>query len=303
MANDLIDLHMHSFYSSDGQFTPYELADQCAAAGIAVMSVADHNCARANFEAAHCAALHGISYIPGIEIDCTWEGTDLHVLGYGIEWRDPAYARIEENIAAQNEAASLQTMKGLQALGFGLSAEEMKAMEKGRYWQNCWTGEMFAETLLARENLKDHPLLKPYRKGGSRSDNPYVNFYWDYCSQGKPGYAPMHFPSAEEILKTIHATGGKAVLAHPGVNMKQRWSELPRLLEIGFDGIEAFSSYHGSETSSECAALADQMHLLITCGSDYHGKTKPAIHLGGHGCTRAPEEIRKNLGAAGLITA
>ncbi|MCI8745703.1 MAG: phosphatase, partial [Lachnospiraceae bacterium] len=32
----MIDLHMHSIYSDDGQFTPQELAEQCAACGVEV---------------------------------------------------------------------------------------------------------------------------------------------------------------------------------------------------------------------------------------------------------------------------
>lgn len=42
---------------------------------------------------------------------------------------------------------------------------------------------MFGEALLKDERYVDHELLKPYRSGGSRSDNPYVNFYWDYYVQ------------------------------------------------------------------------------------------------------------------------
>lgn len=58
----MIDLHMHSSYSEDGQFSPRELAEKCAAEEIRVMSVTDHNCARANAEARKAAEEKHITY-------------------------------------------------------------------------------------------------------------------------------------------------------------------------------------------------------------------------------------------------
>ena len=72
----MIDLHMHSRYSDDGEFTPSELIEQCAEKGVRMVSIADHNCAKANEEAAGAAKKKGMLYIPGIEIDCTYRGTD-----------------------------------------------------------------------------------------------------------------------------------------------------------------------------------------------------------------------------------
>lgn len=97
----MIDLHMHSRYSDDGEFAPEELVRQCCECDITVMSVTDHNCARANGEAEQAAQRYGIRYIPGIEIDCTYKGVDFHVLGYGIDWRGEDFASVEENIHRQ----------------------------------------------------------------------------------------------------------------------------------------------------------------------------------------------------------
>lgn len=35
---------------------------------------------------------------------------------------------------------------------------------------------MFGEVLLNDQRYNENSLLKPYRSGGERSDNPYVNF-------------------------------------------------------------------------------------------------------------------------------
>lgn len=163
---------------------------------------------------------------------------------------------------------------------------------------------MFAEVLLAKPEYENHPLLRPYRSGGVRSDNPYVNFYWDYYSQGKPCYAEIKFPAMEKAIDVIHRNHGTAVLAHPGVNLKGKAYLLDEIVKLGIDGIEAFSSYHTPKQAAGYYEAAKGRQLFVTCGSDYHGKAKPSIVLGAHGCF-VPEEMmhcfddRNNMDASG----
>lgn len=63
-------------------------------------------------------------------------------------------------------------------------------------------------------------------------------------------------------------------------------AELVRLEKtraLGFDGVEAFSSYHSPEQAVAFYRQARARGLFVSCGSDYHGKTKPAVALGGYG--------------------
>ena len=289
----MIDLHMHSRYSEDGEFTPFELVRQCDKKGIRIMSVTDHNCAKANDEAAETAKKNGITYIPGIEIDCIFRDTNFHLLGYGIDFWSSDFGDIEKKIGSQSLQASLERLAATQKLGFGHVAEkDMRTLAKGSYWEGSWTGEMFAEVLLAMPEYTDHPLLKPYRPGGERSDNPYVNFYWDYYYQGKPCYAKIEYPAMEEMIDVIHRNHGAAVLAHPAVNLRGKEPLLADLLKLGIDGIEAFSSYHSQEQAEYYYHTAQERNLFVTCGSDYHGKTKPSIGIGQHGCTVSKEDIK-----------
>ena len=281
-----IDLHMHSFYSEDGEFSPKELVDQCAALGIQTMSITDHNCVRANLEGARFAAAKGMKYIPGVELDCTFEGVNLHVLGYDIDFQSEDFYRIEQNIENQSFEASRKRLLAFQELGYHVTENDLAALEKEHYWKGRWTGEMFAEILLSRPEYMQDKKLLPYREGGSRSDNPYVNFYWDFCSQGKICYAPIEFPSLQEVEKLIHHIDGIAVLAHPGENLKNHKALLQPILDTGLDGIEVFSSYHSEEDILYYNEAAEQRKLIITCGSDYHGKIKPAITLGNQTITK-----------------
>ena len=296
MLGKTIDLHMHSYYSDDGEFTPEELVRKCSSSGIKVMAIADPNSVRANARGKLEAAKAGITYIPAIEIDCTFRGVNLHVLGYGIEYESPDFAEIEDNIAAQGTAASRQMLWATRKMGFQVSEQEMEELAKNNFNKDIWTGEMFAEVLLDKPEYADHPMLRPYRPGGKRADNPYVNFYWDYYSQGKCCYVKMEYPDLEQVVDMVHRNKGCAVLAHPGVNLKGHSGLLEPIIETGLFGIEAFSSYHSPEQAACYYEAARRNGLIYTCGSDYHGKTKPSICLGGYVSLVTDEEILGQLG-------
>jgi len=292
-----IDLHMHSLYSDDGEYSPTQLVDKCYDAGIKIMAIADHNSVKAIGEAKDEAIKKNIVYIPATEIDCTYKGINLHVVGYGIDYTNPIFNQLEKNILKQELECSSKKLKLTNQLGFDLQKEQLDALSSN----GVYTGEMFAEALLNDKRYDNHELLKPYRKGGERSDNPYVNFYWDYYAQGKPCYTEVIFPSLKETIDIINKNGGIAVLAHPGNNLKGKFEVFDEMVKEGIQGVEAFSSYHTPETVQYFLNKGREHHLLITCGSDYHGKTKPAIKLGETGCTIDEKEIEVQLKEYGLI--
>ena len=88
----------------------------------------------------------------------------------------------------------------------------------------------------------------------------------------------------EEIIAIIHENHGVAVIAHPGVNLNGKEFLLDSILNLGIDGIEAFSSYHSLEQAQYYYRTAQENKIFVTCGSDYHGKTKPSIGIGQHNC-------------------
>ena len=99
----------------------------------------------------------------------------------------------------------------------------------------------------------------------------------------------------KNIVDIIHRNHGIAVLAHPGVNLKNKKYLLNEILGLGIDGIEAFSSYHTSMQAKYFYQKACERQIIVTCGSDYHGKTKPSIKIGKHGCLISYEDIRRQL--------
>lgn len=297
MLDKFIDLHMHSFYSDDGEFSPAELVKRCSDRGITIMAITDHNSIKAVGEARKEAEQYHIHYINAIEIDCTYRGMDLHVLGYGIDSENKDFDDLEENILLQERACSAKKLELTNRLGFDVKQVQMDELSK----DGVYTGELFAEILLDDARYQEHKVLQPYRAGGSRSDNPYVNFYWDFYTQGKACYTEIIYPSLEEVVKLIDESGGVAVLAHPGNNLNGKFELFDELIGSGLQGVEAFSSYHDDETAKYFLQKGREYNLLVTCGSDFHGKIKPSIEIGETGCTIDQREIQRELAKKGLI--
>ena len=291
------DLHMHSVYSSDGEYMPEELVEKCCSAGIEIMAIADHNSCGACGTGIYEAGRKGMTCIPAIELDCFYNGTSLHVLGYGIDYRDDRYADYEKYINRLEASTSALRLQKMRERGLYIDEEKAYSLAHNGFV----AGEVVAETALSDPRNDHHPMLEAYREGGSRSDNPYVNFYWDWCAPGRPVYIPIPYPSFREVLDLIRRTGGIPVLAHPGNNVKENGRLLEDILKEGIQGIEVYSSYHSADQVNYYREKALQYHLHMTCGSDFHGKTKPSITLGTMDLAGDEQRIRESLKILGLI--
>lgn len=286
-----IDLHMHSYYSDDGEFEPKQLIDLCLEKNIKYFSIADHNSVRGIKEAKEYCVGKNINIIPAIELDCTFNEINLHVLGYGIDYDKIVFYDIEDNIIKQEQFASKKRMKLVKELGIDFSDEVINSLSRN----GVVNGEMIAEAAMKFDKNHENPLLMPYYENGSRSDNPYVNFYWDYCAQGKAAYAEVSFISLQEAINIIEESGGIPILAHPGNNIKENINLLEQIISCGIKGIEVYSSYHSREQVEFYKKFSLKHKLLLTCGSDFHGKTKPSIVIGGTDCEGIEDKIISQL--------
>lgn len=286
-----IDLHMHSNYSDDGEFYPKELVELCLERGVKYFSIADHNSTKGIAEAKEYCKDKDITIIPAIELDCTIDGVNLHLLGYGVDYKSDDFEIIEENIIAQEKVASKERMRLVRGLGINFEDSVIESLSKN----GVVNGEMIAEAAMLFDNNQENQLLKPYYKGGVRSDNPYVNFYWDYCSQGKSAYAEVKYISLQEAVRVILDNGGVPILAHPGNNVKENRELLEKIISCGVKGLEVYSSYHNEKQTEFYRNFSINNNLIITCGSDFHGKTKPSISIGEISCEDNEEKIIEEL--------
>lgn len=272
----LIDLHMHSIYSSDGEYTPKELLELSKKAGYRFISITDHNSIKGSIEAIKLSKNYNIKVYSGIELDCNIKGINIHLLGYDFKGDINPFIEVEENVLKlEKQRATLMLEK---AFGLGLKFDKEKAYVKG--FDGIVTGESIAEAALNDARNIDNEILKPYRKNGNRSDNPYVNFYWDYFSMGKPCYVPIEFMSFEEANKMILDAKGISIIAHPSITVKRNPELIKYMINKGVSGIEVYSSYHNEDDIYYYNNLCDELNVIKSIGTDFHGKTKPSIYLG-----------------------
>lgn len=283
-----VDLHLHSSYSYDGDYTPEQLADQCILKGIEMFAIADHNNTNGIERVILYCKDKSVSVVPAIELDCVYKGIELHVLGYGIQYRDSIYSEVWLDILHKEQAVARKRIQSIRALGIELSDEKINSISK---W-GVVVGETLGEAAMDYDRGHKNRLLKPYYEGGDRRDNPYVNFYWDFCSQGKPAYSPIDYMHLDQALDIIHKTGGISVLAHPGMQIKENTEILSEIISHGIQGIEVFSSYHSGSQIQFYKDFAMQNNVLITCGSDFHGKTKPNVRIGRIDCGNCDDQIK-----------
>lgn len=275
-----IDLHMHSSYSGDGEYTVRQLIDLCARQKIKLASITDHNSVKSVAEALEYGKDAGICMLPGVELDCTYQGKSFHLLGYAFDHTRPVFSQIEQDILRQEQnAAVLKIQKFRAATGLAVTEQEVLQAADGK----VVTGELIAEIVLGRQDAQNHDILKPYLPGGEKSDMPFVHIYWDYFSAGKAAYVPIQYLSFPEAIRIIHEANGIAVLAHPGQNLDGDYTLFRRMIQEGLDGAEVFSTYHSKQETANFYEIASEQQILITGGSDFHGKTKPQIALGAYG--------------------
>ena len=271
-----IDLHIHTEYSLDGDLKVSDILGKSRDAGLEIISITDHNLVKAIPEALSEGLIRNIRVIPGVEIDCNYKGTDLHVLGYNINWQSKDFGTLETDFSTKIMGAFSQMIGNLHKMGIDINPAEV--LEKAG--EQPPSGELIAEVLLNNEKYDGIRQMDPYRQGGERSDNPYLNFYMDFFAQGKPAHVDVSYMDYTDALELIKNNNGIPIIAHPGLNFRKREEVIEDLIRLGAKGLEAFNNYHSREQIEYFAGLAVKNKVLMTCGSDFHGKTKPAINLG-----------------------
>lgn len=276
------DLHMHSHYSGDGQFTPEELIQIAKASNLTTIALSDHNTPKGIKDTISFGATEGIRVIPAIEFDTLFDDLEVHVLGYNLDTSDTYFQTIGAVLKERKERVVRdRIIKINEVYNVDLHPEELlqRFGKKNPFPQ-------IVKTMIEDPRYCDRPEFQDYLPGGKRCEPQGVNFYWDNCSAGKPCYVRVEYPSLKETVKRIHDAGGIAVIAHPWVNFYKNEKRLQRAIDDGIDGIEAYSNYHEAKHNAYYDEYCKAHNVLLTCGSDFHGRTKPSIKMGEYGYTK-----------------
>lgn len=248
-----IDLHCHST-RSDGLLAPREVVARAAARGVRVLSLTDHDELSGLEEAREHAATLGLEFVNGVEISVSWNGRTLHVVGLHIDPQHPALVTGLVHIRAGRHARAERIAAGLQEAGIAGSLAGARAF--------VTNPELVGRTHFARFLVE---------QGHGRDLNAVFR---RYLTAGKPGYVPHRWAALQEAVGWIKASGGIAVLAHPGrygLGNSERDALLAEFVATGGNAVEVVTGSHSPEQYATWAGHARRHGLLASAGSDFHG--------------------------------
>ncbi|HEX8974416.1 MAG TPA: PHP domain-containing protein [Patescibacteria group bacterium] len=259
------DLHLHSHYS-DGSKSPKEIVWEAKSRGLEALGLTDHETVSGLSEFMHAAEVAGLDALPGIEITCRG---DIHILGYGIDFLQTekmenffAHRRIEY------ERSVYIVLERYRAAGImDVSIEEIRKVVgfKGLAGTMHVAAYRHLGLHVSQEQIKQ----EVSRDGGICRVTCDSDFY----------------PTTQESIDFIRSVGGIAILAHPAntflksgtvyaKNPTTLYELLCKFKREGIAGIEVYHSKHNFMESAELLMLARKLNLLVTGGSDDHGRYK-----------------------------
>ncbi len=247
MLNGYIDLHLHTT-CSDGQDTPEELIEAAFSAGYKTVSITDHDSVDGVIRGLEASKNKSIELIPGIELSAIDGVDDVHILGYYIDYKDPDFLEQIAFFKEKRQERAEKIVRHLNRLGLDIQIDTVFRIAHGAPIGR----PHIAEALLSEE------LIDTYGEA------------FRYIGSNGPAYVPKYNVKPAEAIELILKYGGIPVLAHPGI--MDRDEQILEFKNYGLMGIEAIHPLHPPEKQLYYEKLADRYGLLITGGSDWHGK-------------------------------
>lgn len=255
------DLHCHST-CSDGTLTPTELVSRAADRGVNVLALTDHDTVAGLAEARTEAHSRQMDLINGVEISALWNKQTIHIVGLQVDPDNPVLLSGLDRIAVERIRRAKKIAERMEHCG----VEDCWRLAVEMAGTEAVTRTHFARILL--ESGTVNSMDKAFRHWLGRKGKAYVAGHW----------APM-----EDAVKWIRAAGGQAVIAHPGryklsrTKMKRLFTEFK---QAGGVAVEIACSSQHDQQRTNIAAIASELELLASAGSDFHTPGIYGIELG-----------------------
>jgi predicted metal-dependent phosphoesterase TrpH len=257
----MVDLHTHSTYS-DGSYTPKDLMEYAHQNGLKAIALTDHDDIGGLKEAEEKACELGIQFIPGVELEVQYTGGEFHLLGLAISKNLTRFEEVLQDIQTKRKNRNNYIIEKIQAAGIKVSLKDIEKYAGG----NIISRLHFAHFLIA------YGLTKTVKQAFAKYLNP-----------GKPFYVAKEVLTLKKALKLIKESDGKSIVAHP-FTLRLSWIKLKKYLlgckEAGLDGIEAYHPDIAREEGRKLESFGRDHDLIITAGSDFHGKNRAERLLG-----------------------
>jgi 3',5'-nucleoside bisphosphate phosphatase len=244
----LIELQSHSTVS-DGQLAPAGVVEEAAKAGVTTLALTDHDAIAGVSEAAEAAERLGLELVPAIEMSCVHEyAEDLHICGYWIDLERIAPACERAQQERVNRAGEI--VEKLRGEGFDLTVEDA-----------------------VREAGDALSIGRPHIARAAGATGDLGPFFEEYLVPGAKAFVPRRWPNAEQAIELIRDAGGVAVIAHPYWDISDPGEVEDLIRSLGADGVETFYPTHSKEQTAHLLKLCEELDLVPTASSDYHGPT------------------------------
>ena len=258
-----VDLHLHTTFS-DGRLTPTELVVLCASRGLKVICISDHDSTEGLPEALEAArSFPHLTVIPGIELSTQVPGSEIHVLGYFVDYQSSDFQCILRRFRGGREARARQMVEKLNEMGVTISWDRVAELSGGGAIGRPHIAQAIVEAGYVR-----YP-----REAFER-----------YIGRDSPAYAERGKLTPADAIKILTDNGALPVMAHPTYSeSKSDRGEVGGLRETlkelklaGLVGMEVHYGDYSPEQVRRLAGLAVEMGLIPCGGSDYHASGNPA---------------------------
>lgn len=242
------DLHIHTT-ASDGVCSPEEIVRAAAKGGLHVIAISDHDTTNAVRAAQAEALAVGISVIAAAEVSSTFEGREIHILGYNLDLASDAVAQIDDR-------ARLRRVERMEEMVDNLRGQDLVVS-----MDDVLTAAGPDHHMIGRPHLAGALVQKGYASSVSDAFDRWI-------ANHHPAFVPTDLGSPGEAVELILAAGGVAVWAHPPIDMIE--PILGGLVEEGLRGLEVYRPGNSGRTVRTLQAAAEEHDLLVTGGSDWH---------------------------------
>ncbi|MEI7722117.1 MAG: PHP domain-containing protein [Actinomycetota bacterium] len=252
----MIDLHTHTT-ASDGTDSPAELINKALSAGIQTLAITDHD-STSGWTEAIAALRPPMSLVLGAEISTlTLTGISVHILGLLFDGQD---SRLQAMLADSRDTRIPRMRKMVELMasdGIAITMEDVIAATP-------------PGATVGRPHLAD-ALVK--NKVVTTRDEAFI----DLLHNASKYYVTHAAPTPEDAIIQIRKAGGVAVIAHPFASRRGEVisvSTFASLVAAGLNGIEVNHRDHSQVEREQLSEIADQLALVKTGSSDYHGNGK-----------------------------
>lgn len=249
------DLHTHTT-ASDGTMKPRELVVLAKNKGLKGIAITDHDTTEGVEEALIAGYELNVTVLPGIEISSSFQGEEIHILGYLLDWQSETLRRKLMDLKTERVGRARKIIIRLKDLGYFLDYEEVQ--------------NIAGQGVIGRPHIATALVKRGYVDSQEEA-------FRRFLERDSPAYIPRKKLSIVDALDLLRTAKAVPVLAHPG--KIYNWRIIEPLIQKGLAGIEVYHPCNNKVQTEKLNNICKSKGLIPTGGTDFHGARRD-IELG-----------------------